>query len=201
MLCVLYVDEEVRAGIDAADYKLVTVALTLMHGNTRDVARDVGEALEVLISDEILGHDGDRLRNIDQRGVGLGRDRRAVCVNADRARTGILRYRESLWCCGWLRPPRGLRATLDARIGTLCGHAIGTASRRRGSDFDWWKLRSCLRLLCRSSCLRMRRRRADYHAERGVAHKKQSRLEAGDHRNASPGVVVHFFVDRVDCRA
>ena len=102
------IHEEVRAGIDAADYKLVAIALALMDGNARDVTRDIGEALEVLISDEILGHDGDRLRNIDQRGVGLGRDRSAVRVNTDRARTSILRYSESLWRCGWLGLPRGL---------------------------------------------------------------------------------------------
>jgi hypothetical protein len=37
------VDEEVRAGIDAADDKLVAVALALMDRDAGNIARDVGE--------------------------------------------------------------------------------------------------------------------------------------------------------------
>ena len=62
-----------------------------MHGDARNVAGDVGEALEALVPDEVLGDDAERLRNVDQRRVGLGRDRRAVGVNADRAGARILR--------------------------------------------------------------------------------------------------------------
>ena len=40
------VDEEVRAGIDAANDELVAIAFALMDRNARHVARRVGEALE-----------------------------------------------------------------------------------------------------------------------------------------------------------
>ena len=86
-----------------------------MDGDARNVARDVGEALEALVPDELLGHDGDRLRNVDQRRVGLGRDRRAVGVDADRAGAGILRVERR----GWAGPPaRG------AGSGTRAGRAF-----------------------------------------------------------------------------
>jgi len=84
------VDVEIGAGVDAADHELVAIALALVDGNARDVAGDVGEGLKTRVADEILGHDGDRLRNVDQRRVGLGRHRCAVGVDANGAGARIL---------------------------------------------------------------------------------------------------------------
>jgi hypothetical protein len=51
------VDEEVGARIDAADDELVAVAFALVHGDTRNVAGDVGEVLKARVVDEFPGHD------------------------------------------------------------------------------------------------------------------------------------------------
>ena len=72
--------------IDAANDEFVAVALALMDRDARNVTRHLGQALKALIADEILGHHSDRLRNIQQWRVGLGRARRAVGV--DPGRTG-----------------------------------------------------------------------------------------------------------------
>ena len=91
-----------------ADDKFATIALALMDGHARDVARHVGETLKALIAYEILGHDGDRLRDVDQWSVGLGRARRAVGVDTDRSRARILRFTEGLRRGLRLGPSRGL---------------------------------------------------------------------------------------------
>ncbi|RDJ94034.1 hypothetical protein B4Q13_17655, partial [Lacticaseibacillus rhamnosus] len=57
----------------------------LMHGDAGHVARHVGEVLVALVADEVLGDDAHRLRNVDDRRVGLGRNRRAVRIVADGA--------------------------------------------------------------------------------------------------------------------
>ena len=123
------VDEEIRAGVDAADHEFVAIAFALVDGDARHVAGDVGEALKALVADEILGDDTDRLRNVDDRRVALGRNRRAVGVIADRAGTGILRLRERLRLGGSrFGPPRRLRAAAArAAIGARCGRRIGAA--------------------------------------------------------------------------
>jgi hypothetical protein len=72
------VDEEIRARIHAADDEFVAVAFALMHGDPRNVAGDLGEPLKALIPDEVLGDDAERLRNVDQRRVGLGPDRNVL---------------------------------------------------------------------------------------------------------------------------
>ena len=119
------VDEEVGAGIDAADDEFVAVALALMDRDARNVAGHVGEALEVLVADEFLGHHGDRLRDVDQRRVGLGRDRGAVGVDADGAGARVLRWAEGL--------RRGLRSGSRAAC-------AGAARRgRRAAPWGRWR--------------------------------------------------------------
>ncbi len=69
------VDVEVGAGIDAANDQLVAVAFALVHRDAGNVAGDVGDALGVLILNELLGQHADRLRDVQQRRVALGRTR------------------------------------------------------------------------------------------------------------------------------
>ena len=171
------VDEEVGAGIDAADHQLVAVAFALMHGDARNVAGDVGEALKTLVPDEIPGDHAERLRNVEQSRVGLGRNRRAVGVNADRAGTRVLRLRESLRRRSRLRPPLGQRMLpLGAAIGAPAGRSVGAAFRCGSGDLDRRKLRFRQRRLRRCRGLRACRRRAGQHAKSGVAHRKQNSL-------------------------
>src|SRR5262245_38884515 len=85
------VDEKVRARVHAADDELVAVAFTLVNGDARHVARDVGEVLKAVVRDELPRHHADRLRNVDQRRIDLCRRRRAVRKHADRTRACILR--------------------------------------------------------------------------------------------------------------
>ena len=136
------VDEEVRAGIHAADHQFVAVALALVDRDAGHIAGDVGEALKALVPDEVLCQHAQRLRNIDQRRVGLGGDRGAVGVNADRAGAGILRYPECRLRRGLrLGPARGLRpALLGTAVGALRRRAIGASLDLRRSDLDWRKL-------------------------------------------------------------
>ena len=167
------VDEEVGAGIHAANDEFVAIAFALVHGDAGNVAGDVGETLKTLVLDEVLGDDAERLRNVDQRRIDFGRNRRGVGIDADRAGTRVLRFGERrLWRSLRLGAPRDLRpAPLAAAIGALRGNAAGAAFRFRGGDLDLRKLRSRLRLLCRAGCLRVRRRAS----ERSVAYRKQRR--------------------------
>src|SRR5262249_24577837 len=130
------VDVEVRARVHAADDKLVAIAFALMHGDAGYVARDVSETLEALVTDEALGHHVERLRNIDQRRVALGRDRSAVGIDADRAGARVLAVGGRRW--------RGLRARRPRRGGVAAlGHPGAAhqprAARRaaRGVHVDW----------------------------------------------------------------
>src|SRR5262249_61661308 len=101
-----------------------------MHGDAGHVAGDVGETLEALVPDEALGQHVERLRNIDQWRVGLGRDRRAVGIDADRAGARVLavgRRRLRL---------RRRRCWELTRLATLCDE---TAPWRAapGGHLDW----------------------------------------------------------------
>ena len=84
------VDEEVRARIHAANDELVTVAFALVDGDARNITGDVGQVLEAVVVYEFPGHDAERLRNVDYRGIDLGRHRRAVRIDTDRSRARIL---------------------------------------------------------------------------------------------------------------
>src|SRR6201981_2998031 len=55
------VDVEVGARIHAADDELVAVAFALVHGDARNVARDVGEVLKARVVDELARDDAERL--------------------------------------------------------------------------------------------------------------------------------------------
>ena len=153
------IDEEIGAGIDTTDHEFVAVALALMDGDAWNVARHLRQALKALIPDEFLAHDGDRLRNIHQRRVGLGRRRRAVGVNPGRAGTRVLRLTEALWCGLRFDVSRCLRpAPLPCAVGALHGHHAGAAFYFGSRNLDRWKLRSELPLLrCRGLCLGCRR--------------------------------------------
>src|SRR5207244_4396448 len=109
------VDEEVGTGVDAADHEFVAIAFALVDGDAGNVAGDLGEGLKTLVADKILGHDRDGLRNVDQRRVGLGRNRRAVGVDAGGAGPHVLRFAE------WLRLDLGLRPGGGLRAATRCG--------------------------------------------------------------------------------
>ena len=95
---------------------------------------------EALVLDEVLGQDADGLRNVDQRRVGLGRNRRAVGVDADRAGASVLRFRERLRrrrrsgrraaCVRRRWAPRSARGA-DA-VGTAV-QAVGAATSTGGS--------------------------------------------------------------------
>ena len=61
------VDEEIRGAAVAADDDLVAVVFALMHGDARHVAHDVAHARHQLVLDQLLGHDGHRLRHVEQR--------------------------------------------------------------------------------------------------------------------------------------
>ena len=66
------IEEEVGSGILAAQSDLIAVALALADGGPRNIAQDVGQAALGLIVKLFAGDDLDALRNVDQRGVGLG---------------------------------------------------------------------------------------------------------------------------------
>src|SRR5215467_7992889 len=85
------VDVEVGARIHAADDELVAVAFALVDVDARNVARDVGEVLKAVVVDELPGHDAERLGNVYERRIDLGRHRRAVGIDAHRPRARILR--------------------------------------------------------------------------------------------------------------
>src|SRR5262249_58821520 len=85
------VDVEVGARIHAADDELVAVAFALVDVDARNVARDVGEVLEAVVVDELPGDDAERLGNVDDGRIDLGRHRRAVGIDAHRPRARILR--------------------------------------------------------------------------------------------------------------
>src|SRR6516165_2120326 len=119
------VDVEVGARIHAADDELVAVAFALVDVDPRHVARDVGEVLKAVVVEELPGHDAERLGDVDERRIDLGRYRRAVCVDAHRARARILRaarrpgrlnrgarIRGAWLRRGWLRRARQWRAHL-----------------------------------------------------------------------------------------
>src|SRR5215472_6472497 len=100
------VDVEVGARIHAADDELVAVAFALVDVDARNVARDVGEILKARVVDELPGDDAERLGNVDQRRIDLGRRRRAVGVDAHRPRARILcaaRRPGRLYRRAWIR--------------------------------------------------------------------------------------------------
>ncbi len=118
------VDEEVRARVDAADDELVAVAFALMRNDARHVAHGVVDALEALVLDEVLGQHADRLRNVDQRRVGLGRDRGAVGIDADRAGARVL----GIGFAGWSRRSGLRRLTRRVSPRRTGGRRVGAAA-------------------------------------------------------------------------
>ena len=77
------IGEEVGRGVLAANGDLVAVSFTLARRHARDVAQHVGHAPHRLVFDLLLGDDRYRLRNVDERRVGLGRSRGARRYVAD----------------------------------------------------------------------------------------------------------------------
>jgi hypothetical protein len=149
------IDEEVRAGIHAANDELVTVAFALVNGDARHKTGDVGQVLEAVVRYELPGHDAERLRNVDDRGIDLGRHRRAVRIDTDRPRPRIL--------CRAARPGQldraGRRSARRRRARPRhlhCRSALLRPARRR-VDGDL-RQRSCIRL-AGGRLLRGRRRR------------------------------------------
>ena len=67
------VHEEAGGGVVAPDRGLVPVALTLGHRHPGHVAHDVGHALHLLVGDDALADHGDRLGDVAEQRVGLGR--------------------------------------------------------------------------------------------------------------------------------
>lgn len=133
------VDEEVGAGIDAADDELVAIAFALVDGDARDVARDIGQALIILVADLLLGDDGKRLRDVDDRRVRLGGDGGAVGKIADGAGARVLRWHEGLWRGSRLRPPCRLRPTGPPAARPAGGRSgIGSALCVRRGHGDGW---------------------------------------------------------------
>ena len=178
------VDEEVGAGVDAADDEFVAVTLALVDSDTRNVARHLSEALEILVADEFLGHHVDGLRDIDQRRVGLGRARGAVGVNADGTGLGILRGAKCFRSGRLdLRPARGLRAPLRRTVRALRIRGAGDTAflllRRR--DLDWRKLRGARRL------------RVDFSGGCDQAERKTTRGEQCRLHETIGGTLIHVF--------
>ena len=67
------VDEEVGGRVVAAQRDLVAVALAGAGHRAGDIGQDVGDRAERLVLDLRLGHDRERLRDVLDVGVGLGR--------------------------------------------------------------------------------------------------------------------------------
>ena len=84
------IDEEVGRRAVAAKNRRVAIAFALGEADTGHVAGHVGHAGHALIGNQRARHDADRLRDIAQRGRGLGRGRHRRHgiadgrVNADR---------------------------------------------------------------------------------------------------------------------
>jgi len=66
------IDEKIGRRAVAPYDDLVAIVLTLVIGDPRHVADDVADACHQLILHQLLGHDGDRLRHIVERGRRLG---------------------------------------------------------------------------------------------------------------------------------
>src|SRR5215212_8180525 len=122
-----------------------------MDGDPRNIARNVGYALVVLVPDEALGDDVEGLRNIDQRCVGLSRNRRAVGIGPDRARARVLRVNGCRWLRLWkrrwrrgdahARGPLGAAAWSPARrIHGDCGQYGRRGAPDRGGLRSSWRL-------------------------------------------------------------
>ena len=67
------IDEEAGRGVVAPDGGLVAVAFALGHRHPGHVAHHVRHALHLLVGDDALRDDGDRLRHVAEQGVCLGR--------------------------------------------------------------------------------------------------------------------------------
>src|SRR5215208_6808898 len=114
-----------------------------MDGDPRNIARNVGYALVVLVPDEAFGDDVEGLRNIDQRCVGLSRNRRAVGIDPDRARARVLRVNGCRWLRLWARRRGARRGASTETVGSTvvaaprtgvvsgavaaCGGAVGVS--------------------------------------------------------------------------
>ena len=140
------VDEEVGAGIDAANDQFVAVAFALMHGNAGRVPRHIGQVLIALVPDEFLADHGQRLRDVDDRRVGLGRNRRAVGVVADGAGLRVLRLRKRLRLGRRLGLPRHLLPAPGGGTGTGAsrGRAAAPDLGRGDADRRQLRVRPCL---------------------------------------------------------
>ena len=71
------VEEEVAGGGDASEHGGVAVAFTLRELNARDIPHGVLHARHGAVRHFLLGHNADRLGNVDERGIGFGRGGRA----------------------------------------------------------------------------------------------------------------------------
>ncbi len=161
---------------------MTTVAFALVDGDARNKTGDVGQVLKARVIYELPGHDGERLRNVDYRGIDLGCDRRAVRIDADRSRPRILgraarpgqlyragrrgarrrgaRARHLRYRCALLRPA-GRRVDGDLRqrrcVRLVGGRLLRRRSRRRRRGVRW-RGRSLLRRCGRRRWGRVRRR-------------------------------------------
>ncbi|OIQ68161.1 hypothetical protein GALL_502510 [mine drainage metagenome] len=189
------VDEEIRAGIDAANDEFVAVALALMHRHAWNVPRQIGDAVGALVLNEILGQNADRLRDVQQRRVGLGPDRRAVGVIPVRSGAGALRHRELFRRRGRLGPARRLRPALctAARGAQLSRKNLGAAPDFRGGNHH--RRQRISRYLLRSHHLRPGFLRAGQYADRDVAdrdqHKSGSKTDLALERTLHDGSPQH----------
>jgi hypothetical protein len=104
-----------------------------MNGDTRNITGEIGEVLRTLILDEALGKHADRLRNIDERRIRLGRDGGAVGIDADRPGARVLGIGGSRRSCGWGRP-------------RLCGRAADRWRRVSPRHRSGNRRRLCARL-------------------------------------------------------
>src|SRR5262249_16775554 len=67
------VEKEVGRRTGAANDDLIAVVLALVSSDAGRITYDIAEAHQLLVSDLLLRHDGDRLRHIAQRRQSLGR--------------------------------------------------------------------------------------------------------------------------------
>jgi hypothetical protein len=83
------VDKQVRVRPLPANDEIIAVAFTLMRNDAGHVADRLAEALGVDILDEVLGEDGDRLRDVQELRVRLRRGRGRIDDVADRVGAGL----------------------------------------------------------------------------------------------------------------